>query len=128
MILVDTSAWVDFFKNSSPFADKVSQVINDDLCCYCGPILTEILRGCLLEKEKQKIQTLFQNLSELEYFPSLWEEAGHIGFRLKKKGITVKTLDLLIATYALSYNKFLLTKDRDFALMKKAGLNLLLIE
>jgi predicted nucleic acid-binding protein len=92
------------------------------------PILTEILRGCLVEKEKQKIQNLFQNLTQLEFFPSLWEEASHIGSRLRKKGITVKTLDLLIATYALSYNKCLLTKDRDFSLMKKAGLNLLLIE
>lgn len=127
MILVDTSAWIDFFKDRSPYADKVSEVISSDLCCYCGPIFTEILRGCLIEKEREKIKNLFLNLSFLDFFPELWEEAAYIGAKLKRRGLNVKTLDLLIATYAMSYNKHLLTKDRDFILMKNSGLNLLLL-
>jgi len=63
-------------------------------------------------------------LSEPE---DLWTEAGELGFRLRRRGVTPKTLDLLIATYALSYSCAILTGDRDFRLMQKAALPLLVI-
>jgi hypothetical protein len=42
----------------------------------------------------------------------------------RKRGVTVKTLDLLIATYALSHSVSLLTADADFSTMRKAGVAL----
>ena len=53
-------------------------------------------------------------------------EAGDLGFALRGKGLTVKTLDLLIACYALAYRAPLLTRDSDFKLIRAAGLPLLL--
>jgi predicted nucleic acid-binding protein len=54
----------------------------------------------------------------------LWEEAGDLGYALARKGLTVKSFDLLIATYALSHNAALLACDHDFVLMRKAGIPL----
>jgi predicted nucleic acid-binding protein len=40
--------------------------------------------------------------------------------------MTPKTLDLLIAVHALSHSATLLTLDKDFAVMQKAGVPLVL--
>jgi len=123
MVIVDTSAWIDFFKDVSPFADKVEQLVESGQACFCGPILTELLRGCSNFKQRDKLRELILSLAKLEDPVNLWEDAGLIGAGLSKKGYNLKTLDLLIATYALSYGVPILTKDKDFKLMKKAGLD-----
>jgi predicted nucleic acid-binding protein len=51
---------------------------------------------------------------------------GRIGSLLARKGITVKTMDLLIAAWALAHDVPLLTGDRDFAEMSRGGIALAL--
>jgi predicted nucleic acid-binding protein len=53
-------------------------------------------------------------------------DAGDLEFSIGQKGVTVKTQDLLIAAYALSHSIPLLTTDRDFSLLQKAGVPLVL--
>ena len=53
--------------------------------------------------------------------PDLWETAGDIGFATRRRGATVKTLDLLIATWALAAGVPILTADADFAVLRRAG-------
>ena len=60
--------------------------------------------------------------------PNLWEEAGDLGYALSRRGIRVKTIDLLVATYALSHAVALLTTDSDFVHMRRAGAQLLLVD
>lgn len=126
MVLVDTSAWIDFFRGDGSLANKVQELIEQGQCCYCGPVLTEILRGCIQPKQRDQLRNLFPSLVNIPQPLNLWEDAGLIGAGLSKKGYNVKTLDLLIVTIALSSNLPILTKDKDFVLMKKAGLELIL--
>ena len=56
----------------------------------------------------------------------LWEESGELGYALGRRGATVKSLDLLIATYALSHGVPILTGDRDFETMRRVGVGLLI--
>ena len=58
--------------------------------------------------------------------PRLWEEAGDLGFLLARKGVTAKSIDLLIATFALAHGVPILSADRDFAGMRAAGVKLVL--
>jgi len=58
----------------------------------------------------------------------LWEEAGDLGFALARRDATVKTVDLLIATYALASDVVVLTLDEDFHLIARAGTGLHLVE
>ena len=60
--------------------------------------------------------------------PALWEEAGDLGYALGRQGITVKTIDLLVAIYALSHAVALLTTGSDFEHMQRAGAPLLLVD
>lgn len=126
MMLVDTSAWIEFFRGRGPVAARVDELLESDEVALCGPVLTELRRGIRSASERKKILPLFDACALLPQPASLWEEAGDLGFALARKGASVKSLDLLIAVYALSHQVALLTTDRDFALIRKAGLPLVL--
>ena len=70
---------------------------------------------------------LLQGCHWLDPPPALWEEAGELGYLLARKGANLKSMDLLIATFALSHGVALLTRDRDFELMRGAGIPLHLV-
>lgn len=125
MILVDTSAWVEFFRGRGSLAEQIESLLETDEVALCGPVVTELRRG-LAPRDRTKVMTLLEACHLLEQPPHLWEDAGELGFAARRRGATVKSLDLLIAAYALNHSVPLLTKDRDFALLKGAGVPLVL--
>jgi predicted nucleic acid-binding protein len=94
----------------------------------CGPVVAEIRRGLRSHGERARVIPLLSGCPRLPDPPDLWEEAGDLGYALGRRGITVKTIDLLVATYALSHGVALLTADADFAQMQRAGAQLLLVD
>ena len=128
MILIDTSAWISFFRDRGPAAAAVDQALEDDEAALCGPVLTELRRGFATTAERNRTIPLLSACHQLAQPANLWDEAGDLGFVLARKGITVKTLDLLIAIHALSHRITILTLDSDFRLMAQAGLGLHLID
>jgi predicted nucleic acid-binding protein len=128
LILVDTSAWIDFFGGSGVYADSVDELLETNEVALCGPVLTELRRGLRSDSECRKVLPLLDGCTLLEQPSDLWREAGELGAYLGRRGANVKSLDLLIAVYVLAYSLPLLTKDSDFALMQKAGVQLLLIK
>lgn len=109
-------------------AQIVDDLLADGEATYCGPIETEIRRGLRSKNEQDQILTLFEGCHYLSDPSDLWKEAGQIGALLGKSGKNVKTLDLLIANYALSYDIALLSRDQDFKLIQKCGIPLRLHE
>jgi tRNA(fMet)-specific endonuclease VapC len=124
MILIDTSAWIDFFRDREPLASLVDEALRDNEAALCGPVEAELRRGFLNKRERTRVLPLLEACHLLTQPEWLWNEAGELGFALRRRGVTPKTLHLLIATYALTHGAAILTADRDFKLMKKAGLPL----
>jgi tRNA(fMet)-specific endonuclease VapC len=124
MILIDTSAWIDFFRERDPVASAVDETLANNEAALCGPVEAELRRGLLNERERGKVLPLLDGCHLLTQPAQLWTEAGDLGFALRRRGVTPKTIDLLIATYALSHSATLLTTDKDFAAMQKAGVPL----
>jgi predicted nucleic acid-binding protein len=124
LILVDTSAWIEFFRGKGRVADQVDALLEADDVALCGPVITELRRGLRGPAERRRVLPLLSACHELAQPADLWLEAGGLGFALARRGATVKTLDLLIAAYALSHDVALLTVDGDFELFVKAGVSL----
>lgn len=127
MILVDTSAWIEFFRGRDPIAGLVDEALATNEAALCGPVMTEIRRGLLNERERKSVLPLLDACHFLASPENLWVEAGDLGFALRRRGVTPKTLDLLIAAHALGHSAGLLTIDRDFAAMQAAGVPLMLL-
>ncbi len=125
MILIDTSAWVAFFRGGkTAAADHVDEALADGTVALCGPVVTELRRGVRSRAERAKLLLHLGGCTLLDEPARLWDEAGELGFLLGRRGVSVKTLDLLIATYALAHEVPLLTTDADFTLMRRAGIPL----
>ena len=125
MILVDTSAWIAFFRGDDA-GTAVDDLLAHDEVALCGPTLTELRRGLRSPSERRQVLPLLDGCHLLPQPDALWLEAGDLGFALARKGVTVKTLDLLIAVYALAHGVDVLTLDRDFRSMREAGVPLVL--
>jgi predicted nucleic acid-binding protein len=128
LILVDTSAWIGFFRDRGPVATIVDRALEDDEAALCGPVLTELRRGFASAAERSRTMPLLLACHQLPQPTSLWEDAGDLGFALARKGLTVKSLDLLIAAYALTHGVPILTVDRDFRLIARTGVGLHLVD
>jgi predicted nucleic acid-binding protein len=128
LILVDTSAWIGFFRNRGPVAQVVDHALENDIVALCGPVLTELRRGFKSAAERSRTLPLLLACHQLGQPSDLWNEAGDIGFALARKGVTVKSLDLLIAAYSLANGVPILTLDQDFRLIARAGVGLQMVD
>ena len=120
MILLDTSAWIEFFKKNSNF--KLNLLYNPNEIYLCLPVYQEILQGIgdnniyLLIKKALDSSNFLENPISKEVF----EEASSLYRLTRKKGITIRsTMDCLIATIAIRNNATVLHKDRDFSQISK---------
>ena len=114
-ILVDTSAWVDFFnKPDSPTGNSVEQILRKGKAVIAGIILTELLQGAKIKKEFDAILKGMASLPILTPTLNTWVEGGRISFTLRRKGVTIPTTDLVIAALALENNCMVLTLDSHF--------------
>lgn len=125
MILVDTSAWVEFFRGRAAVGSRVRTLVEDGTAALCGPVTTEIRRG--LRKNGREVLRLMEALSFVPFPEDGWTEAGDLGHFLARRGVTAKTLDLIIAVCAIRGSIPLLTVDRDFLAMQRAGVPLALV-
>lgn len=119
---------MDFFRGRDPLAEAVDRLLHSNEVALCGPVLTELRRGFRSRAERARIIPLLSGCQLLPDPPRLWDEAGDLGYALGRRGVTVKTIDLLIATYALSHGVAVLARDSDFEDMRRAGAQLLLVE
>jgi predicted nucleic acid-binding protein len=128
VILVDTAAWSDFFRGRGLRADRVDELIASNEAALCGSVLTELRRGLRSGAERRKVIPLLSGCHTLDQPDQLWEEAGELGYLLARRGTSIKTLDLLIATYALSHGVAILASDRDFSEIRRAGIPIVLVD
>jgi len=114
-VLVDTSVWIDYFnKTDSMPGEYVEQLLKNGKVVSSGIVLVELLQGAKIKKEFDAILESMVALPFLETTLNTWIEAGRISFSLRRKGITIPTTDLIIASLALENNCLIYTSDPHF--------------
>lgn len=116
-ILVDTSAWIEFFKKKEPYYQSVSKLMDNEGICCIGIVLAELLQGAKSSKELNTLKEfpyVFDFLPESE---KLWEKAGELSFKMRSRGVGLS--DCYIAVMAKTYNVKLLTLDKHFGAINK---------
>jgi predicted nucleic acid-binding protein len=127
LILVDTSAWICFFGRKGFFdiKESISRLLDENRVAIAGPIAVELIQGARTEKEKYFLESRIAGLHWLTITDDHWHEAADLSFGLRRKGITVSVVDILLAVVAVSYKCKLLHRDSDFDLIAThAGLRL----
>ena len=116
MILVDSSIWVDFFSSSPGKAGReLRRMIQEsEPFALTGVVVTEVLQG--LTRDAAPIERFLAQWDMLE--PKAFETyrtAAAIYRKARGKGISLTTIDTLIAATALEHGAVVFTLDKDFS-------------
>lgn len=117
-ILVDTSAWISSFRSEGDLKtqDLLKQAISEDQVAIAPVILLELIQGCKSKKERDQLRLELESLELLDLNDPVWERAYALAFDLRRKGITIPAIDIVIIALALENNCVLLHSDRHFAI------------
>ena len=119
-VLVDTSVWISFFRRPDEVvSNKLKHLLRNGNPAYTGLIATELIRGAKSKKEQVALDDLFRSIEYFETREEYFERAGELGRMLSHKGITIATVDLIIAQIALDNNAALFTLDAHFKLLAR---------
>jgi len=121
LFLVDSSAWLlalrkDFMPE---VRDRIDHLLKEDVILTTGMIMLELLSGTRTEKEFQRLKRRFHALGNIETDSSLWQTACELGFKLRRKGITIPHTDTLIAACGLKTGSTIVHADAHFDMMAK---------
>jgi predicted nucleic acid-binding protein len=117
-VLVDTSAWIEFFRRKDPFYSRVLNLIDEDRICCIGIVLAELIQGAKSEEEIKTLKDFAYVFPFLEESRKLWEKAGELSFTLKRAGIQIGLSDCYISIVANNGKAGILTKDNHFNTIK----------
>ena len=115
MILVDTSAWVEFLRDTgSVVCQKVDDLLDAEIAT-CHPIRMEILAGARDESHLNDLRRLLARASLLPTRATDYEQAAALFRSCRRGGETVrKLIDCLIAATAIRAGVAVLHADSDF--------------
>jgi predicted nucleic acid-binding protein len=118
-IIVETSVWIDSFnpKINTPEKNSLIQLIQNDGPIYLCPVIyQEILQGIRDDKAFERIKFSLQQYRMIDIdLMYVTNHAVDLYRHLRKKGITIrKSIDCLIASYAIITDMYLLHNDSDF--------------
>jgi len=118
-ILIDTSAWVEYFRGNPTVATMVHDREAHSVYII-GPTITELIQGMKTEKEKETFAGSLESLPRLKITDQDWFDAGTLGAQLRSKGITVPLADLIIYTVAMNNHCAICTLDKHFKIINTA--------
>jgi hypothetical protein len=118
VILVDTSAWIEFQRATKSWADQrlVEAIERDDPLATVGIVQLELLAGARDERQAHDLGRL---LGRCEFLPVEeaidYRAAASLYRECRRRGTTIRRLpDCLIAAVAIRTGSDLLHHDSDF--------------
>jgi predicted nucleic acid-binding protein len=117
VILVDSSVWIDYFRETvSPQTQKLDALLGREPLAIGDLILTEVLQGFSDERAFNEAKRMLTSLTVVELGGQDIAIQAARNFRaLRKLGLSVrKTIDTIIATRCIESRYSLLHDDRDF--------------
>ena len=120
MILIDTSAWVEFLRGTdSAVCEAVDRLLEAEIA-ICDAISLELLAGARDEHQLLQLRGLLGRTTVLPTSPADYERAAAMYRSCRARGETVrKLIDCLIAAVASNAGAEVLHADTDFAVLAR---------
>lgn len=117
--LIDTSLWIEALRRDGPLAARraVTDAVEGGTAIINGLVMSELLRGAQDERDYDRLKTMLEAVVCVPLTPATLEEAGRLGFDLRRSGAIVPTVDLVIAASAVTQEAELLHCDRHFEII-----------
>lgn len=119
MILIDTSAWIEYFRaTGSAAAAEVRRLLSTepDRIVMCEPVAMEILSGAVDDDKHAKLEQLVNGLPTLKVDDAVdFRSAAAIYRAARRAGQTIRSVnDCLIAAVSIRHGASIIHRDADF--------------
>jgi len=120
VILIDSSAWIEFLRDTgSPASLRVDELLGTEIA-VCEPVWMEILTGARDDRHLSDLRRLLASATHLATHSVDFEEAAALYRICRRQGETPrKMIDCLIAAIAIRSNVPLLHADTDFDVLAR---------
>jgi len=121
LVLIDTSVWITYFRPGCPpsLLQRVRKCLSEERVVGLPPIWLELLTGANQESTYGMLRDFLKGVPLLALDETLWDVAYHLGFTLRRKAVTVPSMDLTIAAAAIRHGIPLWHQDRHFDLIAR---------
>lgn len=116
-VIVDTSSWVRFFrkgKDKGQVADEVERLVVEELAHYTEPIYLELAVGARAGDGVAELEKNFDTLPIMMVGEDDWHRAWEMAFTLRRKGLRVDSVDLIVAATAIGNGAIVFHHDKHF--------------
>ena len=115
MILIDTSAWVEFLRDTGSKVCERVEALLEARVAICDPVRMEVLAGARDDRHLNDLRRLLARATVISTSPADYESAASLYRTCRQKGETVRRLiDCLIAAVAIHASVPVLHADSDF--------------
>ena len=122
MILVDTSAWVEFVRDTRSAACNLVDEHLDRSIATCDAVRMELLAGARSERHLDDLRRLLERAEVIPTGPTDYDLAASIYRSCRQIGETPRSLvDCLIAAVAIRAGTPVLHADRDFTMIARVS-------
>ncbi len=120
MIIIDTSAWIEFLRDTgSRVCNTVDDLLEADLA-ICDAISMEVLAGARSEQHLAQLRGLLARATLVPIIAEDYDQAAALYRTCRRNGETVrKLIDCLIASVAIRSKAPILHADADFAALAR---------
>ena len=110
------SIWIEYFNHrDSENGEALEGLVREDWVAITGAVVTELLQGA---RQQSEFDAILDSIVALERFLdttlNTWIEAGRLSYCLRKKGVTVPTIDVIIAGLAIERQCLIFSLDSHF--------------
>ncbi|MGD2245983.1 MAG: PIN domain-containing protein [Candidatus Aminicenantes bacterium] len=114
--LIDTSVWIYALrkKYDPKIRTYVESQIEEDRIVINPIIKLELLSGTRIKAEFNRLKLRLDSLPEINIDKTIWEESQRIVYDLRRKGLGLPLVDILIIACAKTSGCRLVHKDRHF--------------
>lgn len=121
-VLIDSSVWIAAARSESRECLRLKRLILDNQCniYLIRAIQDEVAQGARSERLFRQVWESLLGFDYLEVTDQLWQKSAWNYFKCRKLGLTLGTLDCLIATVAATEEIPLWTLDKTLLSAQKS--------
>ena len=91
MVLIDTSAWVEYLRDTGSAVCVAVQELLDDESVSCDPVRMEVVAGARDERHRQRLMGLFARTVLIPTESADFDAAAELYRRCRRAGETVRS-------------------------------------
>jgi hypothetical protein len=122
LYLIDTSVWIHALVRRdppTPIQLRLAELLRAGVAATVSLVRVELLRGARDAPRYRRIERILAPLASLPLTDEVYNDAAQLGFRLRRSGVTVPLVDLVVAATAIKNDSVVVHLDADYELIAR---------